>query len=277
MKQNELNIIYSTDTSSLIQGLLQGNCLHLLCIDGGGDFTYGERLFSFCKNDVIIISRPDLLKDFHVSTDFKMECLIAPLKFLYNQLPANHYGIGGCISLWDDPVVSLHENEVHILLDDFHRLRDRMGETTHKFYQELIGSLALTMVYDLFEFHVKREENGKTSERKADLVSELTKLLSSGKTKQYREVAYYANLLNISPKYLSNIVHRQTGRSVSYLIGQYTMPMIIKYLKDSKMTLTQIADEFNFTSLSYFTRYTQKHLGMTPSEYRASLQPKKHN
>ncbi|MBQ5409088.1 MAG: AraC family transcriptional regulator, partial [Muribaculaceae bacterium] len=30
----------------------------------------------------------------------------------------------------------------------------------------------------------------------------------------------------------------------------------------------------NFTSTSYFTRYCSKHLGVTPSEYRRSLQPK---
>lgn len=275
MKQNTLDITYSTDASDLAKGLAQGFCVHLLCTDGNGDFTYGDRTVSFHKNDVVIISRSDLLKDFHTDNDFRMECVIAPFKFLYNQLPSNHYGIGGCISLWDNPVISLDENEVSVLLDDFHKLRDRMGESDHKFFKEMIGSLALTMVYDLFDFHARREEHGKSSERKVDLVSELTKFLSSGRTKEHRDVAYYADLLNVSSKYLGNIVRRQTGRSVSYLIDQYTMPMIIEYLKDSKMTLTQIADEFNFASLSYFTRYTQKHLGMTPSEYRASLQPKK--
>ena len=33
-------------------------------------------------------------------------------------------------------------------------------------------------------------------------------------------------------------------------------------------------DMMNFTSLSYFSRYCTKHLGLSPSEYRLSLQPK---
>lgn len=105
-------------------------------------------------------------------------------------------------------------------------------------------------------------------------MSELTNLLSGGRTKQHREVAYYAALLNISPQYLGNVISRQTGRSVRYLIDQHTMPLSIKYLKNSRMSLTQIADDFHLASLSYFCRYVQKHLGMMPSEYRASLQPK---
>lgn len=41
-----------------------------------------------------------------------------------------------------------------------------------------------------------------------------------------------------------------------------------------RLSLTQIADLMNFTSLSYFSRYCTKHLGQSPSEYRQSLQPK---
>ena len=46
------------------------------------------------------------------------------------------------------------------------------------------------------------------------------------------------------------------------------------YLNDERLSLTQIADLMNFTSLSYFSRYCTKHLGQSPSEYRLSLQPK---
>ena len=45
-------------------------------------------------------------------------------------------------------------------------------------------------------------------------------------------------------------------------------------LNDERLSLTQIADLMNFTSLSYFSRYCMKHLGQSPSNYRLSLQPK---
>ena len=88
------------------------------------------------------------------------------------------------------------------------------------------------------------------------------------------EVSYYANRLHVSPKYLSATVKRVTGHSVSSYINRATVPIIKKYLDDERLSLTQISELMNFTSLSYFSRYCSKHLGQSPSEYRRSLQPR---
>ena len=53
-----------------------------------------------------------------------------------------------------------------------------------------------------------------------------------------------------------------------------TVPILKKYLDDERLSLTQIAELMNFTSLNYFSRYCIKHLGQSPSEYRQSLKPK---
>ena len=106
------------------------------------------------------------------------------------------------------------------------------------------------------------------------VVKELMALLESGRSKRYREVSYYAGQLNVSAKYLSNTVKRQTGKSVTYYIDRYTVPMVREYLEKSSLSIVQIAEEMNFTSLSYFSRYVTRHLGMSPRAYRESLIPK---
>ena len=75
-------------------------------------------------------------------------------------------------------------------------------------------------------------------------------------------------------KYLSNTVKRQTGKSVTYYIDRYTVPMIKEYLNNPDLSIVQIAEEMNFTTLSYFSRYVTKHLGMSPKAYRESLMPR---
>lgn len=276
MKKKSIGITYTTDKECILQtAWTKDECMHLLCVSGSATFLYSDRPFMLNAGEIAIMSRPDVISAFTPSDDFAMECLVAPLQFLYNQLPANHFGVVGCVNLWDNPIVPLNDIEQTNILTDFHRLATRISETNHPFYEEMIGSLALTMVYDMFATHSRRNEVEFTTERNADIVSKLLKYLSSGLVKHHREVAYYANLLNVSPKYLSNLVRRQTGRSVMYLIDQYTTPLIVEYLKNEKMSLTQIAGEMGFSSLSYFSRYVQKQLGVTPSNYRASLQPRK--
>ncbi len=274
METKGISIVYATNIDELDGTMDKGDCLHLVCLEGNGEVEYGERKFSFEAHDLVILSRPEAIGRLKHSNDLRVVCLVAPLQFLYNQLPSNHFGIGGCIDLWDNPVIPLDEDCEKRLLDDFSRLNDRIGETKHLFYNELIGSLALTMVYDLFDAHARRNLSSNTSERNADLISQLIDILSSGRVKEQRNVAYYAEQLNVTPKYLGNLVKRQTGRSMMHLIDQHTVPMIREYLANTQLTITQIADLFHFTNVSYFTRYVQKHLGMTPSEYRASLQPK---
>ena len=98
-------------------------------------------------------------------------------------------------------------------------------------------------------------------------------LLSTGISRTEREVSYYAERLNVSPKYLSATIKRVTGHSVTSYIDRFTVPILKDLLNNERLSLTQIADYMNFTSLSYFSRYCTKHLGMSPSEYRQSLQP----
>ena len=100
------------------------------------------------------------------------EFFAADYKFLQNQLPPNNYSIGGSISLYGNPVVSLSEDQAGVFLADIHRLRDRMGESGNRFYRELMGSLSLTMMYDIFSFH---------SGRAGFIVYELMRLLAGGK------------------------------------------------------------------------------------------------
>lgn len=102
------------------------------------------------------------------------------------------------------------------------------------------------------------------------LVKRLMELLEQGLCRTHRTVAYYADRLNVTPKYLSETVKRITGKSMMGLIDQFTIPIVMGLLKNTDLTLMQLSEEMEFNSPSYFTRYVKKHLGMTPNEFRRS-------
>ena len=270
----KIDFQYSTDFLGMNARELAHTCMHLLCTAGEGSFVFNERSYHIVKNDLVVMPHPNRAESLTASPDMQVEWFAADNKFLSSLLPSNNYSIGGSISLNQNPVIKVDDRQAAIMLEDFHRLRDRLNDRHLLFYREMMGSLCLTMMYDIFELHARREATSTHSDRTAYIVRQLTDLLATGISRTEREVSYYAERLHVSPKYLSATVKRVTGHSVSSFIDRHTVPILKKYLDDERLSLTQIADYMNFSSLSYFSRYCTKHLGQSPSEYRRSLQPK---
>ena len=244
---------YSTDFYAINARELSHSCMHLLCMAGEGSFVFNEKCYHIVKNDLVVIPMPNRISNLAAHSNLQVEWFAADYKFLQNLLPSNNYSIGGSISLNQDPVISLTDEQAQHLLNDFHRLRDRMDDQHHQFYRELMGSLCLTMMYDIFDTHAQRDATGTHTDRTAYIVKQLMALLSTG---------------------ISQTERRMTGHSVTSYIDRYTIPILKDYLNDERLSLTQIAYRMNFSTLSYFSRYCTKHLGLSPSEYRHSLQPR---
>ena len=270
----KVDFMYSTDFLAMNAPELSHTCMHLLCTAGEGSFVFNERCYHIVKNDLVVIPYPARVSNLAAHAEMQVEWFAADYKFLQNLLPSNNYSIGGSISLNQDPVIKLTDEQAAILIADFHRLRERMDDRHLLFYRELMGSICLTMMYDIFEPHAQRDATDTHSDRTAYIVKQLMALLATGISRTERDVSYYAERLNVSPKYLSATIKRVTGHSVTSYIDRHTVPILKGYLGDERLSLTQIAELMNFASLSYFSRYCTKHLGQSPSEYRQSLQPK---
>ena len=269
----KIDYLYSDDFYRMNARELSHTCMHLLCMEGEGSFVFNEHCYHIVKNDLVVMPFPHRAHNLAAHPDMKVEWFAADNKFLQSLLPSNNYSIGGSISLNFNPVIPLSEEHAARILDDIHRLRDRMGNRQHMFYREMMGSLCLTMMYDIFESHSQRDTTSEHSDRTGYIVKSLTELLSTGVSSTERSVNYYAESLNVSPKYLSATIKRLTGHSVTSFIDRATVPILKNFLEDERLSLTQIAERMNIASLSYFSRYCTKQLGMSPSDYRRSHQP----
>lgn len=267
----DVKIIYSTDFSTIADSSLQGYCIHVVCTSGTGTFTYNKHRFDIHRHDALVISHPEDVVIGETSSDLKVEIVAAKAVYLYSLLPSVNYGVSGRISLYDNPVIPLSEEHARQLLKDFANLVERAADTCHAFYSEIVGSLAMAMIYDIYYFHSLVHDTKSTTDRKAYVVKGLVEMLEKGCSRQHREVAYYAEQLSVTPKYLTETIKRVTGNSVSFLIDRYTVAIIKEFLNNPKLSISQIAEIMCFSSLSYFSRYVTKHLGMSPVKYRETL------
>src|SRR5690606_15560304 len=89
---------------------------------------------------------------------------------------------------------------------------------------------------------------------------------------EHREVEFYSGLLAITPKYLTEVCKKASGKTASDWIQNYTVQRLIILLKNPNLTFTEIADSLHFSSQSFFSRYVKKTLGVSPSEYRQRME-----
>lgn len=87
-----------------------------------------------------------------------------------------------------------------------------------------------------------------------------------------KEIGYYAEKLNISPKYLTNLVRSISGRSAHDWIVYYTIIEIKALLRESSLDLKTIAARVNFPNLPTFCRFFRYYTSITPSKYRKIIQ-----
>lgn len=123
-----------------------------------------------------------------------------------------------------------------------------------------------------FHEYLQRNPQYRPDEVKSYRVRELFNRFMMLLEKDYkisRDVNYYAEQMNISSKYLTNIVNQVTGHTSKTIIDQYVILQLKLHLKRSTQSIKVMAWEFHFADVSFFCRYFKKHTGLTPQQIRS--------
>ena len=123
-----------------------------------------------------------------------------------------------------------------------------------------------------FHEYLQRNPQYRPDEIKSYRVRELFNRFMMLLEKDYkisRDVNYYAEQMNISSKYLTNIVNQVTGHTPKTIIDQYVILQLKMHLKRTTQSIKEMAWEFHFADVSFFCRYFKKHTGLTPQQIRS--------
>lgn len=81
-------------------------------------------------------------------------------------------------------------------------------------------------------------------------------------------VAEMASQLNLSPRYLSDILKQETGKTAMDLIHIYLISEAKNLLKINDQNVSEVAYSLGFENLPYFSRLFKKEVGVSPNQYR---------
>lgn len=132
--------------------------------------------------------------------------------------------------------------------------------------------LLLTLTYRLCSIYSRRIiEEKNVAGHKIDTFIKLIRLIEKYYM-QERGVAFYADKLCLSPKYLSALSKSVCGYTVQELVFRAIIRKSIFWLKNTNKSVQEISDDLNFLNASFFGTFFKKQTGLAPSYYRISAE-----
>lgn len=143
------------------------------------------------------------------------------------------------------------------------------ADRTNRFRYEIARNLLQIWLMDLYDkthpLFVHQGRNGRN--RQEELLKRFISLVLVHCSSE-REAGFYANLLCISTKYLSDICSSVTGKTAKKLIDEFVLLEIKVMLQNTELPIQEISDRLNFPDQSYLGRFFKRYTQESPSKYR---------
>lgn len=200
----------------------------------------------------LIVIAPDFLKRINIDTKRMM-----PLFLQFGSLPC----------------MELTHAESQSLRSFISMVEQELKGSETDFSSEIIGGLIAATIYKvgdvLYNYLSEHPEvQNPIHNRAEEYFKQFTHLLGEHYRTE-RSVGFYARQLCITPKYLTTLIKRISGKSVSEWIDSYVILEAKTLLKYSNMSVQEIAYYLNFPNQSFFGSYFKRNTGMSPSQYKA--------
>lgn len=245
----------------------------IACTKGEGAVRINLREYKVTKNSIITILPNHIVEVISGSKDLILNILIFSFDFISDlPLPKNH-NLGGmlakhpCIKVSDEDMADLAEYHKFIF-------KQYSKKDSTWFKEDMIKGLLYSFLSNIGNVYLSNKvvevgTNNLTSSHQEELTERFFELL-----KQYykteRTVAFYADKMCFSSKYLSTTIKKVTGKSILTWLNYAVIMEAKVLLKKTDLTATQISEELNFPNPSFFGRLFKKNTGLTPMDYRES-------
>ena len=243
--------------------------LVMICTTGKIQFDYDGQLTTVHKGELFLGVPGSVVSDYMVSPDFDCKLIAVKPTEVMASRELHTMVINSMLHIKTHPVARLTETDAEDVFA-YHDLicrRIRLAEHRYKNgeVRSLINAFLLRMV-GIIDSGTEVKET-ESSVRGEQLVEKFVWMVNEDCGRN-RLVEYYADRLNITPKYLSTIVRSSLNRTPTDVIKVVTMKEIERRLRYTDDSIKQISQAMNFPNTSFFGKYFKQHSGMTPNSYR---------
>lgn len=238
------------------------------CDKGRAEYTIDTFRQVVTSGHCIIVSAGQVMEDVYISPDCIAHTFFLSQQYVQEVLT----GMRDLSSIFLfsrlHPVFELSHEDARSILSFYLLIRQKAGETDHRFRRDTVRALIQAFLYDAGNifwkvFNYEDRKNNRSEEIFMSFIALVEKNF-----RHERRVAWYALQLNITPKYLSETVKQISRQTPSDWIDSYVMLELRVALKNSKLTIKEIAAKMHFPNQSFMGKFFKEHSGMSPKEYR---------
>lgn len=260
--------IYNTKQSGMSPSDFNGKYhVHILVREGDMAFSDGKQSIYAPKDHIVIWQMSNTISSEIYSDDFEADFLVVSSGFLTKYNPEMIWASRGYVFIKNNPAFRLHQDSLSLINSDFELFKSRCNTQNDMFKEEILGRVLQIFLYDLWTVFSHEMPQTEASDHTARVFFKFLSLVETH-CRQQRDVAFYADMLCITPKHLSEISKIISGIPASQWIVFYASFELASLLDDGNLTLSDVADKMNFETLSHFSRYVKKIFGISPSQYR---------
>lgn len=164
----------------------------------------------------------------------------------------------------------LSPREEQIMWDLFYKIESEYNDNTDEYSKDIILTNISSMLKYSQRFYKRQFIN--RAEISGKTVSKFNEALAAyfgdGLSAGLPTVAALASQLNLSPRYLSDLLKQETGKTAIELIHIYLINEAKNKLVADEHNVSEIAYELGFENLPYFSRLFKKETGLSPNEFK---------
>ena len=246
----------------------------IIGVGTGGETSLTSNLQEFrLKKDSLFIFSPKHILQVQSNNRFKAHLIVIAPDFLKRINIDTKRMMPLFLQFGSLPCMELTHAESQSLRSFISMVEQELKGSETDFSSEIIGGLIAATIYkvgDILTHYLTEhpEVDSPIHNRAEEYFRQFTELLGEH-YKHERSVGFYARQLCITPKYLTTIIKRISGKSVSEWIDNYVILEAKTLLKYSNMSVQEIAYYLNFPNQSFFGSYFKRNAGMSPSQYKA--------
>lgn len=250
------------DIETTNQILLRNGVVILLCKSDGGVITINSKEYKLSKSCVIVLPSNHIIGNIDSLLMRESNAIAVSEDYILNMpspIDTSIFGYSRYMS-----VIKIAD-EKFADLQSYYRFIYKESKEESKYRLEIIQSIFYALILEILAEYEKVFEVGDTtSDIKANNLSDRFFRLLATNYKTNRSVKFYADKLNLTPKYLSTAIKRITGRPILDWIHEAILIDAKMLLRTTDMTVQEISEQLNFSSPSAFVQFFKKHTGKTP-------------